>query len=299
MMQFRRLEIRIPAEMNGWRVGKAIRQSFRLSGTLLRRIKWLEDGILLDNQRVTVRQTVYSGQLLSVRVGEDEAKSGIVPAPGLLEILYEDEDILILNKQAGVLSHPGHGHFDDTLGNFVMHYYKISGIAADYHPVHRLDKGTTGLMVIAKHIYAQECLRQSLHTADFRRIYLAICDGVPTPLSGVIEKPIRKVEGSLLKREVGEGGQEARTSYKTISVYQNRGLVQLELDTGRTHQIRVHMACIGCPLTGDYLYGQEDQNMISRPALHSSELILRHPVTGQMLHISCPLPADMEKLCSL
>ena len=292
----RRLERLVPPEMDSWRVGKVIRCSFRLSGTLLRRIKWLDDGILLDGERVTVRRTVRSGQLLSVRVGDDGAKSGIVPAPGPLDIVYEDDDLLVINKQAGVLSHPGHGHFDDTLGNFVLDYYRRTGLNADYHPVHRLDKGTTGLLVVAKHVYAQECLRSALHTDAFRRRYLAVCDGIPVPPAGVVDAPIRRVEGSLLAREVGEGGLPARTRYETLAVHAGRAVLRLELETGRTHQIRVHMAHLGCPLTGDFLYGAEDRALIARPALHSWQLSLVHPVSGQPLRLTAPVPSDLAVL---
>ena len=296
MLPPRRLSVTIPPELDGKRVSDAIRTSFKLSGTLLRRIKWLEDGILLDGERVTVRRTVQSGQTLSVRVGDSGIRSGIVPAEGPVDIVYEDEDILVINKQAGILSHPGHGHFDDTLGNFVLHYYQTCGLNADYHPVHRLDKGTTGLLVIAKHIYAQECLKSALHTEDFRRIYLAVCDGTPQPPCGTVDAPIRPVADSLIAREVGNDGLPSRTHYETLSHHNGRTLLRLELDTGRTHQIRVHMAHIGCPLTGDFLYGTEDHSLISRPALHSSELWLRHPVTGELLHLTAPLPDDIQNL---
>lgn len=296
MLPPRRLSVSIPPALDGERVGKVLRTSFQLSGTLLRRIKWLEDGILLDGERVTVRHIVRSGQLLSVRVGDEGIKSGIVPSEGCLNIVYEDDDILVVNKQSGVLSHPGHGHFDDTLGNFVAFYYKKIGLTADYHPVHRLDKGTTGLLVIAKHVYAQERLKSALHTADFRRIYLAICDGALQPPNGMVDAPIRPVEGSLIAREVGEGGLPSRTHYETLSHHQGRSLLRLELDTGRTHQIRVHLSHLGCPLTGDFLYGAENRALISRPALHSSELWLRHPVSGKLFHFTAPLPEDMNAL---
>ena len=295
-MDARRFETVITPQQDGQPVGKVIQTQFGLSGTLLRRIKWLDDGILLDGTRVTVRHPVRTGQTLSVRVGDDGLRSGILPAEGPLDVVYEDEDLLVLNKQAGVLSHPGHGHFDDTLGNFVLAYYKKCGLTADYHPVHRLDKGTTGLLVVAKHVHAQEQCKLALHTPHFRRIYLAVCDGAPTPPSGLVDAPIRMVSGSLMQREVGEGGLPSRTHYETLSHHGPRSLLRLELDTGRTHQIRVHMAHLGCPLTGDFLYGTEDRSLISRPALHSSELFLRHPVTGESLHLTAPLPSDMKAL---
>lgn len=292
----RRLTFVITPQQAGRTVGKLLRYPIQLSGTLLRRVKWLEDGILLDGQRVTTRAVAHAGQTLSVRLSDDSIRSGITAAPGPIDVVYEDEDLLVLNKAAGILSHPGHGHFDDTLGNFVLWYYRQIGLTADYHPIHRLDKGTTGLIVIAKHVYAQERLKAALHTSHFRRIYLAVCDGAPQPPGGWINAPIRTAGNSILLREVGDGGLPARTHYETLSVHQGRSLLQLELDTGRTHQIRVHLAHLGCPITGDFLYGTENRVLISRPALHSAELWLTHPLSQTVLHLTAPLPEDMKAL---
>ena len=215
---------------------------------------------------------------------------------GPLDIVYEDPDIIVLNKAAGVLVHPGHGHFDDTLGNFLMYYYKNTGEESDFHPVHRLDKGTSGLVVVAKHPHAQEKLKNQLHTGDFRRVYLAICDGTPPEASGTVDAPIGPVEGSPTAREVRPDGRPARTRYRVLRTWGPRSLVELELETGRTHQIRVHMAHIGCPLTGDFLYGRSNPALIARPALHSARLKLTHPITRERLCFSAPLPADMAAL---
>ena len=222
--------------------------------------------------------------------------SGVVPAPGPLDIVYEDPDLIVLNKAPGVPVHPGHGHFDDTIGNFLMDYYKRSGDESDFHPVHRLDRGTSGLLVIAKHPHAQEKLKKQLHTGGFRRVYLAVCDGAPPAPAGVIDAPIGPVDGSLMARSVRPGGRPARTHYRVVRALGPRSLVELELETGRTHQIRVHMAHIGCPLTGDFLYGREDRALIPRPALHSAGLELDHPITGERLRLAAPLPADLARL---
>ena len=273
-----------------------LRRRLGLSGTVLRRVKWLEDGITLDGARVNVRVRVREGQTLAVRMTDPSPTSGVVPAEGPLDILYEDGDLIVLNKAPGVLVHPGHGHFDDTLGNFLMHYYKTSGEESDFHPVHRLDKGTSGLVAVAKHPHAQEKLKNQLHTGDFLRVYLAVCDGAPPAPSGVVDAPIGRAEGSLMKREVRPDGQPARTHYQVLRAWGPRSLVELELETGRTHQIRVHMAHIGCPLTGDFLYGTENRALISRPALHSARLELLHPITGERLSFTAPLPADMAAM---
>ncbi len=295
-MTSRRYELPISAALAGQTVKTLLRRELDLSGTLLRRIKWLEDGILLDGVRVSVRAVVREGQTLSVRLGDTEIKSDILPAPGPLDLVYEDDDLLVLNKAPGVPVHPGPGHYDDTLGNFLLSYYKERGLLADFHPVHRLDKGTSGLMVVAKHAHAQDQLRQQLHTEHFRRTYLAVCEGTPEPPSGVVDAPLGRVPDSLIQQEVRPDGLPARTHYETLSVHQGRALLRLTLETGRTHQIRVHMAHIGHPLTGDFLYGTEAPELISRPALHSAELSFRHPITREQLTFSQPLPEDMARL---
>jgi 23S rRNA pseudouridine1911/1915/1917 synthase len=295
-MSARRLNITIDQQQAGKTVHVLLRYQIGLSGTVLRRIKWLEDGILLDGKRVTTRAIVQAGQELSVRLSDPEQSNEIPPVELPLKIVYEDRDIVIVDKAAGMPSHPGAGHWDDTLGNGLVAHWRNTDPEANFHPVHRLDKGTSGLMVAAKHPFAQEKLKQQLHTKEFQRGYLAICDGIPEPASGVIRAPISRQDNSVLKREVSPDGAPAVTHYETLSVAENRALVHLELETGRTHQIRVHMAYLGVPLTGDFLYGVENQDLISRPALHSAELSLLHPVTGEPMSFLSPIPEDMAKL---
>ena len=294
--QIRRVSLTVPPERAGQKVDTLLRKELGLSGTVIRRLKWLDDGILLDGTRVFTSRRVEPGQVLTVRLSDPERRSGVVPAPGPLDIVYEDGDMLVLNKAPGVLVHPGAGHFSDTVGNFLLDYYDRTGVEADFHPVHRLDKGTSGLMVAAKHPHAQEVLKNQLHTNAFRRTYLAVCEGVPKPGEGTIEVPLGPKPGSLMEQMVRPDGKFARTRYKVLEEYEGRALVELELDTGRTHQIRVHMAHIGHPLTGDFLYGREDRALIARPALHSARLELCHPISGKRLTFAAPVPQDMEKL---
>lgn len=294
--QIRRVSLTVPPERAGQKADTLLRKELGLSGTVIRRIKWLPDGILLDGERVFTSRRVEPGQVLTVRLSDPERRSGVVPAPGPLDIVYEDGDMLVLNKAPGVLVHPGAGHFDDTIGNFLLDYYDRTGVEADFHPVHRLDKGTSGLMVAAKHPHAQEVLKNQLHTAEFRRTYLAVCLGGPAEERGTVDAPIGMAEGSIVARAVRPDGLPARTHYRVLERRGDRALVRLELETGRTHQIRVHMAHLGCPLAGDFLYGTEDRDLIPRPALHSSELTVRQPVTGETLTFTCPLPADMARL---
>ena len=295
-MAARYLRIPIDQALHNLEVNTILRRHLHLSGTVLRRVKWLEDGITVDGQRVTVRYRVQAGQVLSVRLTDPAPTSGTVPAPGPLDLVWEDEDLVVVNKAPGTLVHPSHGHFSDTLGNFLMYHYQQTGQDCDFHPVHRLDKGTSGLLVVAKHPHAQEQLKQQLHTPRFRRVYLAVCDGVPPAPSGTVEAPIGMAEGSWTSRQVSPQGQSARTHYQVLQAWEGGSLVQMELDTGRTHQIRVHMAHLGCPLTGDFLYGMEQPDKISRPALHSYHLSFTHPITGEPLAFTQPLPQDMAKL---
>ncbi len=293
----RRLELTVTPELAGVKVDTLLKKHMGLSGTVVRRVKWLEDGILVDGARVHTDFRPSAGQVLSVRLSDPVRNSGVVvPAQGPLDIVYEDDDLIVLNKAPGVSVHPGPGHFDDTLGNFLVDYYEKTGQEADFHPVHRLDRGTSGLLVAAKHPHAQEVLKRQLHTPDFRRVYLAVCEGAPEPPAGTIDAPLGPRPGSLMEQMVRPDGKPASTRYEVLEACGGRALLRLELETGRTHQIRVHMAHIGHPLTGDFLYGTEDKALIARPALHAGSLSFCHPLTGERLEFDLPLPPDMARL---
>lgn len=292
----RRLSVPILPEWEGMRLSSILRYKVGLSGTVMRRIKWLEDGILLDGSKANTSVRPQAGQILDILLSDPELTDEIPPVEGSLDIVYEDQDIIVVNKAPGVTVHPGPGHYGDTLGNFLCWHYRQGGIPANLHPVHRLDKGTSGLIVTALHPFAQDQLRQQLHTNEFCRTYLAICQGSPETPEGWIDLPIGRDETSILKRQVRPDGDSARTHYQVLQTTQERSLVQLTLETGRTHQIRVHMASIGHPLIGDFLYGEEDHSLISRPALHSWKMEITHPVTKTRLKLEAPLPEDMKEL---
>ena len=205
-----------------------------------------------------------------------------------MEILYHDKDIVVCVKPPRVLSTDEPGGVPDLVREALGE--------ENIRTVHRLDRGTSGLLVVAKHPHAQERLKGQLHSPDFHRVYLAVCEGVPHPEKGTVDAPLGPVESSLMAQQVRSDGKPARTHYRVVRTVGERSLLQLELETGRTHQIRVHMAHIGHPLTGDFLYGREDHSLISRTALHSHTLAFRHPVTGQPLCFVQPLPADMQHL---
>ena len=295
-MSARRLELPITGALAGIKVDTLLKRHLGLSGTVVRRIKWLEDGILVDGARVNTRFCPQEGQVLSVRLSDPERRSGILPEPGPLDVVYEDGDVVVLNKAPGVPVHPGPGHYSDTVGNYLLYYYDQEGTEGDFHPIHRLDRGTSGLMAVAKHAHAHELLQRQLQTGQFSRTYLAVCEGVPVPRRGCVDAPIGRQPDSILKREVRPDGAAARTHYEVVRTGPGQSLVRLALETGRTHQIRVHMAYLGCPLAGDFLYGQELPELRQRFALHSASIRLLQPITGEEIALTSPLPAELNAL---
>lgn len=292
-MIVRILTLSVTPELSGHTVGQLLRQRLGISSSLLKSMKWREGAILLNGQPVTVRAVAQTGDVLTADVSDPPAASTIAPVDYPLDILWEDEDLLIISKPAGITVHSAALTEETvTVAGAVAHYLG-GGL---FHPVNRLDRGVTGVMVVAKNGYMHQRCMAILHTEDFHRTYLGICEGVPEPRCGTIDLPISRQPDSLLQRRIDPQGLPSRTEYQVLSVSGGRALVRLRPVTGRTHQLRLHMAAIGCPLTGDWLYGAEDRTLIARPALHSHQLWLRHPLTGETLHITAPLPEDMQSL---
>ena len=290
-----KLQFSLRPEQDGRRISTVLRQDCHCSARLIKQLKYLPDGILLDGQRVFLDHRAAAGQTLTLHLPPDPP-SDLEPVEHPLDLLFEDEHLLIVNKPPFVPVHPGPGHHRDSLGNFLTWHYRVQGEHHTYRPVNRLDRSTSGLLCVAKHAYAQERLKAQLHSRQFRRRYLALCDGVVEPEQDVLRGPIGRAEGSVLKREVRSDGAPAVTCYRRLWTDSVRSLILLELETGRTHQIRVHLAHLGFPLTGDFLYGKEQPDLISRTALHSCFLSLIHPVTGEPLAYFAPLPLDMAAL---
>ena len=277
----RYLEFYVNPEEEGKRVD-AILRKHGLSTSAIRRSKHRPHGLLVDGEDIYTSYLVHAGQIVAI-LADDKAPSDIVPNEGPVDIRYEDEDLLVVDKPAGLAVHPCAGSWEDSLGARLVHYYGQIGLKSDFHPVHRLDKGTSGLMVVAKHPAAQHALTAALHSQGFQRCYLAVCEGCPEPMDGVIDAPLGRTEDSYIRQCVRPDGKPARTHYQVLRRWGRFSLVVLELETGRTHQIRVHMAHIGHPLAGDFLYGTEDRSLISRPALHSGYLRFTQPFTEKEL----------------
>ena len=282
-------------EEDGRMVKGILRGSLQLSYTLLKSLKWRENAILLNGQNVHVNAIVRAGDVVSVALSERTPREDLyrenAAAPN---IVYEDEDLLVLNKPAGVAMHPKAD--DATAPSLAAMLTGYLGEGSVPHFVSRLDKGTSGLLIAAKSGYIHDRLRRALHSSELRREYRAVAVGQVTPPRGVIDAPIGRADGSIIRRCVREDGLVSRTEYEVLQTTERFTLLRLRPETGRTHQLRVHMAYLGHPLAGDWLYGTEDKNLIARPALHSYELWFTQPITGQELHFTAPIPQDMQQL---
>ena len=283
----------IPAELEGKLVRHAALQGLHLSSGQYKRAKF-HGKVLLDGQPAMADAHVHAGQELCVFIPEKEntrPEAAEIP----LWIPYEDEHFWMIDKPAPLPTASSAKQSGATLENAV---FALMGCPETfvYRPVNWLDKGTSGLMLAAKTAHAQHLLQQMLHTENFIREYLAVVDGAPKEDEGVIDWPIGKAEGATVRREVRADGREARTFYRVLYKGNNRSLVRLRLDTGRTHQIRVHMQAMGCPVAGDFLYGSELSELPGRFALHSACLRLRHPLTGEWIEREIPLPPALSAL---
>lgn len=285
----------VTPEEDGRMVKGILRGSLQLSYTLLKSLKWRENAILLNGQSVHVNTIVHAGDTVSVVLSERTPREDLYCANAAKpDIVYEDDDLLVLNKPAGVAMHPKSG--DASAPSLAAMLTNYLGEGSVPHFVSRLDKGTSGLLIAAKSGYVHDRLRRALHSSDLRREYRAVAVGTVEPPYGVIDAPIGRAEGSIIRRCVRADGLQSLTEYETLQVSGRFTLLRLRPQTGRTHQLRVHMAYLGHPLAGDWLYGTEDKTLIARPALHSYELWFTQPVTGQELHFTAPIPQDMQRL---
>ena len=270
-----------------------LKQEQGISNTSWKRIK--HSGTFRINQELVnaARSSVKTGDVITYNILRP---SNIEPEDLPLDIRYEDEWLLIINKPAGQLVHPTTQEPRGTLGNAVLHWYQQHGEAHAFHPVHRLDRETSGLVLIAKQPQVQYQLSPK-GIKQFHREYQAIIPDKLTPPAGLIDAPIARALPSIILREVSPEGKPARTHYETLQSNDRLSLIQLTLETGRTHQIRVHLAHLGHPLLGDDLYGGS-QALIERQALHAFRLSFAHPMTGQPISVTAPMPADMERIVS-
>ena len=279
------MEYRVKTEEDGRRIRDILRRSMEISYSAMKSAKW-NGRILLNGEPVHTDARVQAGDTVLFIPAEDRLVYALKPYDIPLEIPYIDEHLMVVVKPSPLASQSSRNHPDDSLENALYGYF---GCPADfvYRPVNRLDKGTGGLMVVARTPYAQHLMQRKLHGPDFIRRYLALTDGIPAEQEGVIDLPIGKAPEASVKRIITPDGKKSITRYRVLRRNEGGALILLELRTGRTHQIRVHLSAIGCPVHGDFLYGTEDpERFAGRFALHSAYLEMKHPVTGEQMQFT-------------
>lgn len=278
--------------------GKLLREflhEIEISRTALTDIKFKGGKILINHDVVTVRYRLKKDDLLTVVFPPEEPSNGMVPENIPLHIVYEDDYVLVIDKQPNMATIPSREHPYGTLANALLYYYKEHGLMTTVHIVTRLDRDTSGLVLVAKHRHVHHLLSKQHQTKLVKRRYEAFVHGQLKQDAGSIHKPIGRKQDSIIERMVRDDGQAALTHFEVLRRYQQFSHVSLQLETGRTHQIRVHMADFGHPLLGDDLYGGEKE-FITRQALHSSELSFWHPFLKKELTFTSSLPNDMAEL---
>ncbi len=259
------------------------------SHRLITKLKQSPDGILLNGEHIRTIDLMESGDVLEINLPEDKKESISIPVEMPLDIVYEDDDILVLNKPPMLAVHESHNHLGDTLSNAVAYHLKKEGKPSVFRAVGRLDKGTSGLMVCALNRYAASRLSGKIH-----KEYLAIATGVFEG-EGTVDAPIFRPDPILTLRTVDERGERAVTHWKAIKSDGESTLLRIHLETGRTHQIRVHFASLGAPLVGDTMYGKPDSR-ICHQALHCCQCKFTHPINGQELEFFRDMPDDMKSI---
>lgn len=291
----RNIDYIIDEDSAGLRVEQFLRRK-RYSGQNLSEIKRMPKSILVNGVHYYMRQELSKGDHLQVRICETQNSEKIPPTKLPLDIIYEDEDLLVLNKPAGMPIHPSLNNYTNSMANALAYYFQSQGKPFIFRCCNRLDRDTSGLTIVSKHLVSGSILSDMTKYREVHREYLAIARGSVTPSEGTIQAPLGRKNGTIIERTVDwEHGEDAVTHYKVVKEANGHSLVSLRLETGRTHQIRIHMKYLGYPLIGDYLYNPEMEYM-TRQALHSHHMEFTHPITGEHMSFTAPLPEDMARV---
>ena len=275
-------------------VKEVLKAEFSMSDRLLLKLKKL-DKIYLNGNVTSVNHPVLENDLIECYLDYEEDNSNIVPTEMSLNIIYEDEAYIVVNKPAGIPVHPSMDHYTDSLSNGIAFYFNQIGLKKKIRPVNRLDKDTSGIVIFAKNEYIQECLVRQMKSKEFIKKYIAVVNGNLDNREGTINAPIARKEGSIIERCVSETGDIAITHYKVLKRNLDFDVVECILETGRTHQIRVHFAYLGHSLLGDTLYGTSS-SLINRQALHAYEVEFTHPLSKKKVKYIATVPEDLNKL---
>ena len=278
---------KVPAEYDGQSVQTFLRRGCGLSWRMVVRLKYRPGGLTADGQHIRTIDRLRAGQTVRLCLPDDEVHIEGVPMP--LDVVYEDEQLLLVNKPPYLAVHPSAGKPDPTLANAAVAHYAAQGTPHSFRPVNRLDRNTSGLLLAAKNPHIAYRLTGQTHK-EYRAIVLGRLEGF-----GTIDQPIRVKEGCCITREVGDGGKPSVTHYETLACDDEISYLRVVLETGRTHQIRVHLSWLGHPLAGDTMYGT-DETVMPRHALHCARMSFAHPITGEPLSFSAPLCEDMRRV---
>lgn len=271
-----------------------LKEEFLMSDRLIAKLKNTSQ-IYINNKPVYINHILSTEDVLSVNLDFNEESENIVPTKMKLDILYEDESLLILNKPAGIPVHPSMEHYTDSLSNGVKYYFEQISLKRKIRPVNRLDRNTSGIVIFAKNQYIQECLIKQMKTDEFKKEYLALVNGSLSKKEQIILAPISRKENSIIERCVAANGSKAITIVELLKNFDKYSLIKCILKTGRTHQIRVHMQFIKHPILGDTLYSVPS-DLINRQALHAYKICFIHPITKEKINIIAELPEDIKKL---
>ncbi len=294
------MRIETDIERNGKTVLEILKKELRLSSKMITALKKSPTGITVDGEHVTVRRVLHTGEILQIETEDKEQNENLVPTELPLDILYEDEDIIALNKPPHMPTHPSHGHFSDTLANGLCFYMQKSDEPFVFRSVNRLDRNTSGIVLVAKNRISANRLYESMKKGLITKKYIAIICGSLPQSKGTVDTYIRRREESIITRQVcGKLPDAARaiTNYEVISSDDALSAVKASPITGRTHQLRLHFAHLGAPILGDDLYGKVTEE-ISRQALHAFYLSFPHPTSGKLTEIFAPLPIDMAEVAT-
>ncbi len=293
------MDILVDASLAGQCVRRVLQSELKLSTKMIKSLKYRPLGITVDGKSVTVRHILQIGECLSLAIEDDESSPALTPVDLPLEILYEDDDIVVPAKPADMPTHPSHDHYTDTVANALAFRYEKEGIPFVFRPINRLDRNTSGLLLISRNKRAAGKLTQSMQKGEIEKTYLAVATHEMTEREGVIDAPLHRTKESIIVREVcspdAPDADAACTEYRVLAVENGYSLVLVRPLTGRTHQIRVHFAYAGHPLVGDDLYGTPSP-LIGRHALHAYQLSFPHPMKEKRMTITAPLCADMQQL---
>jgi len=287
------LRYTVDNECDGKAVKFVLKNKLSLSERLIKKLKYAGK-ILVNGSRCHVNVLLKTGDIVEANIDFIEEDDDITPQEIPLDIVYEDEGLIVINKGPGMVVHPTALHQSGTVANALKHHFISKGCFCKIRPVSRLDKDTSGLIVFAKNQFVQESLIRQMQSKVFIKKYKGIVNGIVMPPEGIIDFPIERIPGSIMLRQISPSGAPSLTRYNVIEYLDNASLLEFLLETGRTHQIRVHCQAIGHPILGDSLYGNNETDIIKRQALHSFLISFRHPLNGETYQFKSDFPEDIK-----